>query len=111
MHSCSKRGAISFASAASIMGDCPASTMRAIASDMPWNAQHRRARVDDELGQPPVAVLGRAEQAEDVSGGIGGGGPDLAAVDQPAALGWDRLGADRRESGTVVRFAPSNSET
>ena len=74
----------------------------------------RRLHVDEELGQPVAAVLLRrrrgAEQGDHVVGDVRVAGPDLGAVDQPAAFRLRRLGLRGEQVGAGVRLAHADRE-
>ena len=61
----------------------------------------------------PAVFLGRrrcAEQAEHVVGDVRVAGPDLGAVDQPAAVGLCRLGLGGEQVGARARLAHADHE-
>ena len=74
----------------------------------------RRLHVDHELGKAvPAVLLGRgrgAEQADQVVRLVRVAGPDLGAVDQPAALGLGGLGAGGEQVGAGVGLAHADGE-
>ena len=74
----------------------------------------RRLHVDEELREAVAAVLlGRrrsAEQAEHVVGDVRVAGPDLRAVDLPAAVDLGRLGLGGEQVGAGVRLAHADDE-
>ena len=73
-----------------------------------------RLHVHQKLREAVAAVLfgGRrgAEQAEHVIGDMGVAGPDLRAVDAPAAVGLGRLGLGGEQVGTGARLAHADDE-
>ena len=74
----------------------------------------RRLHVDQELRQPVTAVfLGGRRGAEDrdhVVGDMRRRGPDLGAVDQPAAVGLGGLGLCREQVGAGIRLAHADGK-
>jgi hypothetical protein len=72
-----------------------------------------RLQVDDHLREPGMAVLRRrlgAHQGDHVVIAVGIGGPELGAVDQPAALDPLRPRAHRRQIRARVRFAHADGK-
>lgn len=72
-----------------------------------------QGQVDDHLGQALVPVGRRARgahQRDHVVRAMRIGGPDLAAVEQPAAVARLGAGADAGQVGARVRFAHADAE-
>ncbi len=73
-----------------------------------------RFAVDQELRQPvPAVFLGRrrgAQQRDHVVGIMRVAGPDLAAVDQPAALGLGRAGRGGEHVGAGIGLRQADAE-
>ena len=74
----------------------------------------RRFHVDQKLCQPVAAVfIGRrrgAEQAEHIVGDMGVAGPDLGAVDLPAAVDLGRSGLGGEQIGAGAGLAHADDE-
>ncbi|MNE20186.1 hypothetical protein D3C80_1132940 [compost metagenome] len=78
---------------------------------------HRDAgglHVHQQLRQAGVAIAfilrPGTQQGDHVVAAVGAGGPDLAAVDDPAAVGLHRAGTHRGQVRAHIRFAHADAE-